>query len=89
MHDLADFQTRGGFANTEAGSQMLPALSEFLRRADSLPAAEPTPFLCSCGPAGSLPDEMAFELRQRPEQMEDQATAGCRGVSVFGDGSKA
>ncbi|WP_455190012.1 hypothetical protein [Foliimonas ilicis] len=43
---LADFHTRGGFANIEAGSQMLAGLSELLRRDDSLPASAPTAFLC-------------------------------------------
>ena len=38
---------------------------------------------------GSFPDEISFELGQRLEQVEDQATARCRGVGVFGDGPEA
>ncbi len=69
---------------------MLPGLCELLRGYNRLAASAAAPFLCCLeSGAGSFPNEIAFELGQRPEQMEDQATAKCRGVDAFGDGPEA
>jgi hypothetical protein len=57
---------------------------------DGLTATAPATFLRSLQPcSGPLPDEITLELRQCPKKMEDQATAGGRGVNVFGDGPEA
>lgn len=68
---------------------MLARPGEFLRSDDRLATTAPAPFLCGLQTgAGSLPDQIALELRQCPKQMKDQAAARCRGVDVFGDGSE-
>ena len=69
---------------------MLPGLYELLRCNNRLAASAPVPFLRGLeSSVGSFPDEISFELGQRLEQVEDQATARCRGVDAFGDRSKA
>lgn len=69
---------------------MLACLGELLRRDNSLPATASTSFPGGLETgAGSLPDQITLELRQCPELMKDQATTGCRGVDVFGDGPEA
>jgi hypothetical protein len=69
---------------------MLAGFGKFLRGYDDLSATASAAFFCGLQTGTcSFPDQIALELRQRAEQVEDQATAGCRGVDVFGDGSEA
>lgn len=66
---------------------MLAGFGKFLRGYDDLSATASAAFLCGLQTGTcSFPDQIALELCQRTEQVEDQATAGCRGVDVFGDG---
>lgn len=69
---------------------MLTGFGKFLRGYDDLSATASAALLCGLQTGTcSFPDQIALELRHRPEQVEDQATAGCRGVDVFDDGSEA
>jgi hypothetical protein len=70
---FADFHASGSFANVEPGCQMLPGFGELVRCYDGLSAATPATFLRSLQPgARPLPDQVALELRQCPDMVEDQ-----------------
>ena len=64
---------------------MLAGFGKFVRGYDDLSATASAAFLCGLQTGTcSFPDQIALELCQRAEQVEDQATAGCRGVDVWG-----
>ncbi len=55
---------------------MLASFGKFLRCYDSLTATTPAMFLSGLQPSmRSLPDQVALELRQCPEQVEHEAAA--------------
>lgn len=60
----------------KASRRMLASFGKFLRCYDSLTATTPAMFLSGLQPSmRSLPDQVALELRQCPEQVEHEAAA--------------